>query len=119
MENEKAARAANQFALEAVKTFPERGTGIAIFASNDNATWTRLTPGVSTFVDDMQTLAVEDDLKNVKFRFFKIQMIAPPAGYSNLLQLGEFRIFGTRYETVNKLSSVSLSSAQALRNRVV
>ncbi|GAA5032822.1 hypothetical protein GCM10025794_14000 [Massilia kyonggiensis] len=31
----------------------------------------------------------------------------------------EFRIFGTRYETVNKLTGVSLGSDQALRNRVV
>jgi hypothetical protein len=110
--------AANQFALEAVKTFPERGAGIAIFGSNDNSNWTRLTPGLSILLDDMQTLAVQDDLKTTRFRFFKIQMVQPPPGNS-LLQLGEFRVFGTRYETVNKLSSVSLSSAQALRNRVI
>jgi hypothetical protein len=36
-----------------------------------------------------------------------------------MLEPGEFRIFGTRYETVNKLTSVSLGSDQALKNRIV
>jgi len=108
--------AANSFDMRAVETFPERGGGIAIFASNDGDNWTRLTPGLSIVLDEMQTLPMQDDLKNTRFRFFRIWSLQPT---DPLLQLSEFRIFGTRYETVNKISSVTMSSAQALRNRIV
>jgi hypothetical protein len=107
---------ANGFRLHAVLTFPERGGGIAILGSNDNENWTRLTPGMTSVVDDWQELAVQDDLKNNRYRFLRIQMVQPS---SSLLQLGEFRIFGQRHETVNKLSAVSMGSVQALRTRVI
>ncbi|MEO7579439.1 MAG: discoidin domain-containing protein, partial [Massilia sp.] len=107
---------ASKFRLQAVLSFPERGGGIAILGSNDNENWTRLTPGMTGVVDDMQELTVQDDLKNNRYRFLKIQMVQPT---SNLLQLGEFHIFGQRYETVNKLSSTTMGSAQALRTRVI
>jgi hypothetical protein len=64
----------------------------------------------------MQSLAVADELKNQRFRFFKLQMVQPT--YS-ILEVSEFRILGARYETVNKLSAVSISSAQSLKNRIV
>jgi hypothetical protein len=109
--------AANRFDLQAVGTFPERGEAIAIFASNDHETWTRLTPGLSVFVEAMQTLPMTDEaLKNTRFRFFRIQMLQATGGP---LQLSEFRIFGTRYETVHKISTVSMNAPQAFLGRVV
>jgi hypothetical protein len=36
-----------------------------------------------------------------------------------MFEMGEFRIFGTRHETVNLLSSVSIASDQALKKRIV
>ena len=36
-----------------------------------------------------------------------------------MLEVAEFRIFGERHEAVNKLSSVSISSDQSLKNRIV
>ena len=38
---------------------------------------------------------------------------------STMLEVAEFRIFGQRFETVNKLESVSISSDQSLKNRIV
>ncbi len=107
---------ANAFQLQVRSGFPERIGGVAIFGSDDKENWTRLTPGTTVVDDQMQTLPVQDDLKNAQFRFLKIQMIQPS---SSMLELSEFRIFGARYETVNKLASVSLSSDQALKNRIV
>ena len=107
---------ASQFQLQVRASFPERIGGVALFGSNDSENWTRLTPGLTIVTEDMQTLVVQDDLKNQRYRFFKMQMVEPT--YS-IFEVGEFRIFGTRYETVNKLSSVSISSAQSLKNRVV
>ena len=114
--------AANDFKIRADNGFPERVGGVAMFGSNDNENWTRLTPGLTARVDPMQDMPVDDTLKNTKFRFLKMQMIQPwlPSYQpSYILEFTEFRIFGTRTPTVNKLSSVSLSSDQALKNRLI
>jgi len=104
------------FGLQVRTSFPERIGGTTVYGSNDNSTWTRLTPAMTVVTEDMQVLQVESDLQNQRYRFFKIAMIEPS---SSMLELGEFHIFGTRYETVNQLSSVTMSSDQALRNRIV
>ncbi|WP_395408470.1 discoidin domain-containing protein [Pseudoduganella sp. UC29_106] len=109
---------ANAFQLETRSSFPERVGGVTIFASNDNENWTRLTPGETQAIEGRQTLDVQEDLRSQRYRFFKISMFHLISSY-NILELGEFRFFGTRYETVNKLTSVSMSSDQALKNRVV
>jgi hypothetical protein len=107
---------ASAFQLQVRTSFPERIGGVTVYGSNDNENWVRLTPGITTVTEDMQTLDVSDDLKNQQFRFLKLQMIEPS---SSMFELGELRIFGTRHETVNELSSVSLASDQALRKRIV
>jgi hypothetical protein len=113
---------ANDFKTLTIGGFPERTGGAAIFGSNDKENWMRLTPGLTVRVDQMQDIPVSDDVKNLKFRFLKMQMLEPFVPVYQpyaILQMSEFRIFGTRYPTVNKLSSVSMASAQALRNRIV
>ncbi|CAN7306199.1 discoidin domain-containing protein [Pseudoduganella sp. LjRoot289] len=107
---------ASTFQMQVRASFPERIGGVAMFGSNDSENWTRLTPGLTVISDDMQTLQVQEDLKNQRFRFFKLQMVAPTYA---ILEVGEFRIFGARYETVNKISSVSISSDQSLKKRIV
>jgi large repetitive protein len=107
---------ASSFQIQSRTSFPERMGGVVVFGSNDKDNWTRLTPGETVVTEDMQTLAVQDDLKNNRYRFLKIQMIDPS---SSMIEPGEFRIFGTRYETVNKLSSVALVSDQALKGRII
>jgi hypothetical protein len=108
--------AATSFQLQVRASFPERIGGVAMFGSNDNLNWTRLTPGLTTVTEDMQTLAVSADLQAQRFRFLKMQMVQPS---SSLLELSEFRIYGTRYETINQLASVSIASPQGLRNRTL
>ncbi len=110
--------AANAFQLQPRTSFPERVGGTTIFGSNDNENWTRISPDETLAIEGVQTLNVQEDQRNQRYRFFKLSMINLISSY-NILELGEFRIFGTRYETVNKLTSVSMSSDQALKNRVV
>jgi hypothetical protein len=113
---------ASAFQLQVRSSFPERIGGTAVFGSNDKENWTRLTPDLTTVTEDMQTLQVQDDLKNQQFRFLKIQMIEPAYNLFSgnpMLEIAEFRIFGERHETVNKLSSVSISSDQSLKNRII
>ncbi len=107
---------ADAFQLQVRQSFPERVGGAAVFGSNDNETWVRLTPGLTTISEDMQTLPVQDDLKTQKFRFIKFQMVQPT---SSLFELCEIRMFGTRHETVNKLASVSIASMQSVKNRII
>ena len=110
--------AATAFQILPRTSFPERVGGVTIFGSNDNEHWTQITPDKTRGVEELQTLKVADEFRNQRYRFFKISMVDLLWSY-NILELGEFRIFGTRYETVNKLTSVSLTSDQALRNRIV
>jgi hypothetical protein len=107
---------ATAFSLQVRTSFPERIGGTTVYGSNDNTNWTRLTPGLTVVTEDMQTLTVDPELQNQRYRFLKIEMIEPS---SSMLELGEFHIFGTRYETVNLLSSVTMTSDQALRNRII
>ena len=108
--------AASMFQMQVRASFPERMGGVAMFGSNDSETWTRLTPELTVISDDMQTLQVADALKNQRFRFFKMQMVQPTFA---LLEVSELRIFGTRYETVNKIASVTIGSDQSLKRRII
>jgi hypothetical protein len=110
--------AATAFEFQPPGSFPERIGGTTVFASNDLVNWTRITPDETKMVEEMQTLNVADEFRTQRYRFFKISMIDLLWSY-NILEMTEFRIFGTRYETVNKLNSVSLGSDQALRNRII
>ena len=108
--------AASAFGLQVRVSFPERIGGTTVYGSNDNTNWTRLTPGLTSVTEDMQNLPVSEELQNQRYRFIKIAMIEPS---STLLELSEFHIFGTRYETVNLLSSVTVGADQALQKRVI
>lgn len=107
---------AHAFDLQVRASFPERIGGVAVYGSNDQENWIRLTPGTTKAIEDMQRLEVQEGLENETYRFLKIQMIEPPG---TMLELSEFRIYGERHETLNKLQSVSIRSDQALRNRIV
>ena len=106
----------NAFQLKVRSSFPERIGGVIALGSNDKENWTQLT-GETVANEELQTLPVADELKNNRYRFLKLTMIHPVS--YQLFEPSEFRIFGARYEAVNKLSSVSLSSDQALRTRII
>lgn len=115
---------ADAFAFEGRMNFVDRMAGSSVFGSNDGENWTRLTPGQTAFTDGIARLEVDAAYKNAQFRYIKIQMIDPQPDalrgqVQNLLELGEFRIFGERHETNNKLESVSLGSEQSVNGRIV
>lgn len=109
---------ADAFELQVRVSFPERIGGVTMFGSNDKENWTRLTPGLTIVSEDRQRLDVQDDLRNEKFRFLKMQMIDPPPVTVGL-EISEFRIYGLRHEVINKLESVSIGSDQGLAHRIV
>lgn len=109
---------ADAFAFEGRMNFVDRMAGTTVFGSNDGETWTRITPGQTAFTDGVSTLEVDDEYKNAKFRFIKMEMIKPHPDVlrgqvQNLLELAEFRIFGQRHEMDNKLELVSIGSDQS------
>lgn len=115
---------ADAFAFEGRMNFVDRMAGSTVFGSNDRENWTRLTPGQTAYTDGTATLDVDDAYKNTQFRYIKIQMIDPQPDalrgqVQNMLELAEFKIFGERHETNNKLESVSLSSDQSVNGRIV
>lgn len=114
---------ATAFSLQSRMNFVDRMAGSAVFGSNDKISWTRLTPEESPFTDDLARLEVDSSRRNDRYRFIKIQMLHPQpdvlrGNVGNLLELGEFRIFGERHEAVNKLQAVSIGSDQAVEKQV-
>jgi hypothetical protein len=115
---------ASAFGVQSRMNFVDRGAGIAVFGSNDKENWTRLTPEETPFTGDLAIINVDDAYKNNQYRFIKIEMINPQpdiihSTVQNIIELGEFRIFGQRHEINNKLESVSMTSDQSKQNRIV
>lgn len=97
---------ASAFDLQVRMGFPERMAGTAVFGSNDGENWTQLTDETK-FTEDEQKLDVRQAYKNAQFRYIKIQMIDPqpsldPNITNELFEVSEFKIFGERYEILNK-----------------
>ncbi|MFC7598384.1 putative Ig domain-containing protein [Terrabacter sp. GCM10028922] len=103
--------------------FADRLANSAVFGSNDKRTWTRLTPGVTAYTQDYNTLDVADDLVDDQFRFIKVQLLKPQPDVlygivRNLFEINEFHIFGERHEVDNLLESVSLGSDAAIASKI-
>ncbi|WP_442576371.1 PxKF domain-containing protein [Microbacterium sp. F51-2R] len=114
---------ADRFALRS-NIFEDRLANSAVFGSNDGASWTRLTPAVTTMTQDMQYLDVAQDLRDDTFQYIKVQLLKPLpdllyGNVQNLFEITEFHIFGERSEAVGELTSVALSAPNSLKNRVV
>ncbi|MNW28815.1 Bacterial Ig-like domain (group 4) [compost metagenome] len=114
---------ATRFGLQSRMNFVDRMAGSALFGSNDRVNWTRLTPEETAFTDEMAMLDVDPSLQGEQFRFIKIQMLHPQPDVlrgtvTNMLELGEFRIYGERHEALNKLETVTLGSEQAVQGRI-
>ncbi|MGO4424679.1 Ig domain-containing protein, partial [Streptomyces sp. MCAF7] len=86
--------------------FADRLANSAVYGSNDGKDWTRLTPGVTKFTQDFNTLDVDPALRDAQFRFFKVQMLKqlPDVLYGivrNVFEMTEFHIYGERHEIGN------------------
>ncbi|NUR98552.1 MAG: hypothetical protein HOV67_25265 [Kribbellaceae bacterium] len=104
--------------------FADRIANSAVFGSNDGVTWTRLTPGVTAFTQDYNTLDVATDLQDDQFRYLKVQMIKqlPDVLYGivrGVFEMTEFHIYGERHEIGNLVKSTSITSAQAIAGKIM
>ncbi|MFF0342868.1 putative Ig domain-containing protein [Kribbella sp. NPDC004875] len=104
--------------------FADRLANSAVFGSNDGVTWTRLTPGVTAFTQDYNTLDVATDLQDAEFRYLKVQMIKqlPDVLYGivrGVFEMTEFHIYGERHEIGNLVKATSITSAQAIAGKIM
>ncbi|WP_413378258.1 discoidin domain-containing protein [Paenibacillus taichungensis] len=103
--------------------FADRLAKSAVFGSNDGENWVRLTPGLTAFTQSFQTLDVASEYQDDSFRFIKVQLLHPQPDVlygivRNLFEMTEFRIYGERHETGNKLESVSIFSDQSVSGKI-
>ncbi|KUO21349.1 discoidin domain-containing protein [Streptomyces dysideae] len=113
---------ADEFGFRARFSFPMRSQGTNVYGSNDGSSWTRLTERETSETNDWETIPVVAEHADAKFRYLKLQVDNPgipidPA-YPGLWSLGEFRILGDRSEVAGTITDVSLTSPDALRERV-
>ena len=79
--------------------FADRLANSTVYGSNDGQNWTRLTPGVTLFTQDFNTLDVDPALRDAQFRYLKVQLLKPLPDVlygivRNLFEMTEFHIYG-------------------------
>lgn len=83
--------------LQSRANFPDRVRGTVILGSNDNERWNLLTEYPAGTSEDMQIIPVKPDEKMNSYRYLKIYMPSEK-GLPGLLDIGELRIYGERFE---------------------
>lgn len=115
---------ANAIGIQARMNFADRGAGITVFASNDSQNWVRISSDETPFQDDISILPVDAAYQNVKYRYFKLQLINPQpealrGEVQNLFEISELHIWGQRFETNNKIESITADSSNVGANGLV
>jgi chitodextrinase len=113
---------ASSFGLQS-NIFPDRVAGSAVFGSNDNTNWTRLTPDLTVMTQAFQTLTVAPELVDEQFRYIKVRLVEPQpdvlhGSKGNLLEPTEFHIFGDRHEVGNAVAEATISSPNAIAGKI-
>lgn len=106
---------ASAFWVQNRRYFPTRTEAATVYASNDNINWVQITDSNAIhYTDAWQSAGILEELHrtavlspytNTGYRFFKIAK-----ANGGLFSISELRIEGKRYETVNAISSVSIST---------
>ncbi|MEV4110388.1 putative Ig domain-containing protein [Nonomuraea sp. NPDC049695] len=104
--------------------FADRLANSTVYGSNDGRNWTRLTPGVTRFTQDFNTLDVARDLRDRQFRYIKVQLLQPLPDVlygivRNLFEMTEFHIYGDRHEIGNVVKATSIASDQAIAGKIM
>jgi len=83
--------------------FSDRTAGSVVFGSNDKENWIRITTQETAFTQSFQKIQVDDEFRNSKFQYLKIEKIHRypdilGGNTSFLFEPGEFRIYGQCHE---------------------
>ncbi|MFC4138553.1 MULTISPECIES: hypothetical protein [unclassified Microbacterium] len=103
--------------------FADRLANSTMYGSNDGVNWTRITPGVTAFTQDYNTLDVAPEFVDSQFRYLKVQMLQqlPDVLYGivrGVFEMTEFHIYGERHEIGNQIASAVISSPDAVAGKV-
>ncbi|MFK4760089.1 discoidin domain-containing protein [Microbacterium sp. ZW T5_45] len=105
---------ADAFELQARQTFGNRSQGTNVYGSNDGTTWTKLTTRMTTNTNDRETLPVGPSQADTAYRLIKVQVdepgVATDPNFPGIFSIGEFRIHGERVESVNRVTTASITS---------
>jgi uncharacterized membrane protein YgdD (TMEM256/DUF423 family) len=99
----------NEVKMQARTSWPDRIYNGWVEASQDGIVWTEITSSRAKSSSDMQTLSIKAEYQAIPYRYFKIMA----DGSSNIFNIGELRIDGTRVQLANLIDSVSISSSNA------
>jgi hypothetical protein len=113
---------AQSFGLQARFTFGNRLQGTNVYGSIDGITWDLLTEREAVNSNDWQTIDVVAAHASTPYRYLKLQVDHPgvptdPA-YPGIWSFAGLRIHGTRSEVPGTVSTVSVSSPDAVAGRV-
>jgi hypothetical protein len=114
----------DRIGLQARDTFANRAEGTNAYGSDDGVTWTLLTAHPNVGQDSaIEWIDVRPEVRDLAFRFVKLQVDEPgvpsdPA-YPGIWSIADLRIDGTRSEAVGTMSTVTLTSPDAIAGRVV
>ncbi|MQM28351.1 putative Ig domain-containing protein [Glycomyces albidus] len=113
---------ADAFAFQARVLFPNRSQGTNVYGSHDGIAWDLLTEHPTTETSRPETIPVVPEHAGEAYRYLKLQVDEPgtptdPA-YPGIWSIGEFRIHGERSEVPGTVTTVSVTSPDALAGRV-
>lgn len=105
----------NKFGFQARAGFSDRLAGVQVYGSNDRVNWDKLTVTEAAYKQVYQTVDVHKEYHDKQYRYlmFKKTTEYPDAlsnSCHNLLEFGELRIWGVRYETGNLPENLSIQS---------
>lgn len=103
---------AASFQLQTRRGFANRYKGFNVYGSDDNKNFILLTERPTNQVDEMETIAVKEELRDRPFRYFVLSCDEPgpptdPA-YPGISSFGEFRVYGERIEVANKVNKAEI-----------
>ncbi len=101
------------FSVQGRKYFAGRVGGTHIYGSNDKKRWVRLTVEEIGGAEEMVPLSVSPKYQEQAYRYIKVGSPSRP------LNMAEFRIYGERIETANRMDEVSIYSQGGDRTRAV